>query len=68
VNIVTGEAINMAGPSGERLNGRHWSAFVAVADQLIDDGWQPWDYWHANGDGEIPVPSPGTPEEAPWRP
>ena len=24
-----------------------------------------WDYWHANGDGETPVPSAGKPEEAP---
>jgi hypothetical protein len=24
-----------------------------------------WDYWHANGDGETPVPSQDKPEEAP---
>ena len=24
-----------------------------------------WDYWHANGDGETPVPSAGKPKEAP---
>ena len=24
-----------------------------------------WDYWHANGDGQTPVPSAGKPEEAP---
>jgi hypothetical protein len=24
-----------------------------------------WDYWHANGDGENPVPPQGKPEEAP---
>jgi hypothetical protein len=24
-----------------------------------------WDYWHANGDGETPVPSQGKPREAP---
>ena len=24
-----------------------------------------WDYWHANGDGETPVPTAGKPEEAP---
>ena len=23
-----------------------------------------WDYWHANGDGEIPIPSEGKPQEA----
>ncbi len=24
-----------------------------------------WDYWHANGDGETPVPSQGKPKETP---
>jgi hypothetical protein len=24
-----------------------------------------WDYWHANGDGETPVPSQDKPEEGP---
>ena len=27
----------------QRRNGADWSAFVAVAEQLADDGWQPLD-------------------------
>ncbi len=27
----------------QRRNGGDWSAFVAVAEQLTDDGWQPID-------------------------
>ena len=35
----------------QHRNGRDWSAFVAVAEQLTDDGWQPLDL-------DFPPPSP----------
>ena len=35
----------------QRRNGGDWSAFVAVAEQLADDGWQPLDL-------EFPPPRP----------
>lgn len=50
---------------GEEDEGLWWLRHVDCRQGPFPSAQDAWDYWHAHGDGEVPVPSLGKPEEAP---
>ena len=50
---------------GEEDEGTSWLHFADGTQGPFPSAQAAWDYWHANGDGETPVPSHGKRKEAP---
>lgn len=50
---------------GEEDEGMWWLHYTDGKQGPFPSARDAWDYWHANGDGETPVPSAGKPKEAP---
>jgi len=50
---------------GEEDEGLWWLHYTDGAQGPFPSAQDAWDYWHANGDGEIPIPSEDKPQEVP---
>ena len=50
---------------GEEDEGMWWLHYTDGTQGPFTSAQAAWDYWHASGDGETPIPSQHKPEEAP---